>query len=129
MTQGTNRILCVEDHQDTCELVTRILGLEGFKIVTANTKNEGLALCQEERFRLIIIDINLPDGTGLDLIQQIRAADGYTPIVVYSAVALKTVIEEAFKIGANDYVVKPTGWDGLITSVNRLCQHSECSPK
>ncbi len=118
-------VLCVEDHQDTCELVTRILGLEGFQVMTANSQSEGLAFHQKGQFCLVIIDINLPDGTGIELIRKIRATDAQTPIVVNSAVALNTVIEEAKEAGANAYVVKPGGWDSLVETVHQLCPRSE----
>jgi DNA-binding response OmpR family regulator len=122
-----NLILCIEDHQDTCELISHILGIEGYKVIPCSTLAEGFELAQQDDVCLIIIDVKLPDGSGIDFIRQIRGAGMQTPILVHSGVAYQNIIDEAMEAGANDYLIKPNGWEKLLTTVNTLWQQSECA--
>jgi DNA-binding NtrC family response regulator len=78
------RILCIDDSQDTCELFLFILSNEGYQVNTANTIAEGWQMAQTGIFGLYLIDLSLADGSGLDLIQQVRSLDASTPIIVCS---------------------------------------------
>lgn len=74
------RVLCVEDHQDTCELVSTIL--EDYEIVSEHTKGGGVRQAVTQKFDLILADYYLPDGTGLELCALVRAFDPDTPILL-----------------------------------------------
>lgn len=109
MESSRPRILCVEDDQDTCELLAIALGMEGYDVVSAHTLAEGLSLAKTGGFALYIVDNWLPDGTGVELCEQIRAFDTHTPIIFYSAAAFNSDREEAIRAGAQAYLVKPIG--------------------
>jgi CheY-like chemotaxis protein len=113
------RILCVDDDAETCEVLTVMLGVAGLAVVSAPGVAEALGLMEGERFGLFIIDSGLPGVSGLTLCEQIRAADGDTPIVIFSGYAHESEIEAGVRAGANAYIVKPDVWE-LVPTVKRL---------
>jgi DNA-binding response OmpR family regulator len=87
MQVQNRRVLYIEDHEDTRELVTLLLGQKSFDVVTGGTIESGIALAMAQQFDLYLLDSWLPDGSGLDLCQRIREFDQTTPILFYSAAA------------------------------------------
>jgi DNA-binding response OmpR family regulator len=78
------RILCIEDDADTCELLAVWLGLHKCSVTSAATMARGVQLAHQETFDLYIIDSRLPDGTGVEVCNRIRAFDPHTPILFWS---------------------------------------------
>ena len=76
---GNKRVLCVEDHPDTCELISHVL--KEFEVISAKTKAEALEASRSEQFALILLDYHLPDGTGEEICHLIRDFDKSTPIL------------------------------------------------
>ena len=109
--QGKKRILFVDDHDDTCEMI--VVCLPQFEIVTAGSMAEGLRLAQSHRFDLYLLDNWLHDGTGIELCRQIRQFDLRTPVIFYSAAANEGEIQHALSAGAQAYVVKPESIETL----------------
>lgn len=101
------RILCVEDDPDTCELLTALLGYHGFEAVCVPDVAAALSLIEKERFRLYVLDGQLPGVSGLSLCQEIRAADKRTPVVIFSANARESDREAGMRAGADAYIFKP----------------------
>ena len=122
---NTRRILYVEDHEDTRELVTLLLAQKSYEVVTGATIESGAALAANERFDLYLLDSWLPDGSGLDLCQRIRQFDKTTPILFYSAAAYSTDIDMALQCGAQAYLVKPTQPTELCDMVTSLIKGSQ----
>ena len=79
MDLSSKRILCVEDHEDTCAFL-RVL-LSNLQVVTASTLAEGVHLAQNQGFDLYLLDMFLPDGNGISLCQQLRRFDPKTPVL------------------------------------------------
>src|SRR4030095_8147546 len=94
-TQNTPRVLYIEDHEDTRELVTLVLEQKRYEVITGSTIKSGVDLAQSQNFDLSLLDSWLPDGSGLDLCRQIREFDKATPIVFYSAAAYQIDRDEA----------------------------------
>jgi DNA-binding response OmpR family regulator len=95
--KNTPRVLFIEDHDDTRELVTLVLEQQSYEVVTGSTIASGIALAGSERFDLYLLDSWLPDGSGLDLCKQIREFDKTTPILFYSAAAYEADREQALR--------------------------------
>jgi len=87
MQLSKNRILYIEDHDDTRELVSLLLRQHGFDVITGSTIESGIDLAVTGTFDLYLLDSWLPDGSGLDLCRKIREFDQHTPILFYSAAA------------------------------------------
>jgi DNA-binding response OmpR family regulator len=113
-------ILCVDAHDDTCELVAFLLGREGCRVRTATTAGDGLDLARSRHFDLYIIGDWLPDGRGVELIRRIRASDAVAPIVYYTAEARTAPRQEALGAGAQAVILKPSEPQALIDTVERL---------
>lgn len=113
------KVLCVDDDQDTCEMMTILLGQSGYEAVQAKTAYDGLMLSREGGFDLIILDWKLEDGTGIELCQMIRTFDPKTPILFYSGAAYQDEVEKAMKVGAQGYLVKPTGLAHLMQAISK----------
>lgn len=119
MTTPQPRILCVEDHDDTCLLLSALLGGSGYEVEHAGSVGEALSVARAEHFDLFVLDSRYPDGSGVELCKQLRQARPRTPIVFYSGTSLAEDKARALGAGAEAYVVKPE-IDGLLTAVGRV---------
>ena len=122
MQLRTNRILYIEDHDDTRELVSIILRQNDYDVITGSTIEAGIRLARSDRFDLYLLDSWLPDGSGLDLCKQIREFDPFTPILFYSAAAYEADREDALKSGAQGYLIKPSQTSELCSLVSSLIE-------
>ena len=126
-TNITPRVLYIEDHEDTRELVTLVLEQRCFEIVTGSTIESGIALAVSQQFDLYLLDSWLPDGSGLDLCRRIREFDKATPILFYSAAAYEIDRDLAMRCGAQAYLVKPSQPSELCNLVSTLIEsHRRC---
>lgn len=116
------RVLYIEDHEDTRELVTLVLEQKCFEVVTGSTIKSGVALAGSEKFDLYLLDSWLPDGSGLELCRRIREFDQATPIIFYSAAAYESDRVEAIKSGAQAYLIKPSHPSELCSLVTSLIE-------
>jgi CheY-like chemotaxis protein len=110
-------ILCVDDNLDTLDLLRVILTQLDYLVVTTDSKTMGLIKARSGAFNLIILDVNLEDGSGIDLCREIREFDKNLPVVFYSADAQTTSMEEALKAGAQAYLKQPVEPLVLIETV------------
>jgi two-component system, OmpR family, alkaline phosphatase synthesis response regulator PhoP len=120
LNRNTPRVLYIEDHEDTRELVTLVLEQKCIEVVTGSTIRSGVALAGSQEFDLYLLDSWLPDGSGLELCRKIREFDKETPILFYSAAAYEIDRMEAIKSGAQAYLIKPSHpWElcNLVTSL------------
>ncbi|HKR59683.1 MAG TPA: response regulator [Pyrinomonadaceae bacterium] len=114
---GRKRILYVEDHQDTGELVATLLC--DHEVVVVGNKAEGQMRATLERFDLYIFDYNLPDGTGIELCLFIRTYDHQTPIVLCTASTSLTELQVT-AAGAQYFIKKgPLFIDCLVEAVSQ----------
>jgi DNA-binding response OmpR family regulator len=120
MQLSKRRILYIEDHDDTRELVTLVLRQNDFDVITGSTIEAGIDLARSEPFDLYLLDSWLPDGSGLDLCKKIREFDFLTPILFYSAAAYEADRQEALGSGAQAYLVKPSQTSELCALVSSL---------
>ena len=119
MQPTKRRILCVDDDEDTCFMLTHLLGQENYEARTVKTVSEALELARSESFNLYILDEWFPKEAGLGLCRKIREFDPHTPIVFYSGAAFESDQEEALYAGAQAFVAKPYV-EKLIETIHRL---------
>ena len=106
MKRLSAKVLLIEDERQIRRFVRAALEDDGCQVVEAGTMAEGLALAGAEKPDLIVLDLGLPDGNGVDLIRDVRAwAD--TPIVILSARAQENDKIDALDAGGDDYLTKP----------------------
>jgi len=126
MPQVTCRILCIDDHDDTSEMLSLILSQEDFEVVTSRTIGEALQRARTGEFDLYVLDKHLPDGSGLDLCAKLNEVTPGVPCLVYSGDAYAIHRSEALAAGAHAYVVKPD-IEGLIETVHKLLSEKQCA--
>jgi DNA-binding response OmpR family regulator len=122
LTKHAPRVLYIEDHDDTREMVTLVLEQKSFEVVTGSTIESGVALAGDQSFDLYLLDSWLADGSGLDLCRRIREFDNETPILFYSAAAYEIDREQAIKSGAQAYLIKPSQPSELCNLVTSLIE-------
>lgn len=115
----TERILCVNDDDDTCELLHAFFTVAGYEVQTARTVAEGLRLASQGRGDVIVLDNWHPEGGGSELCREMRAVAPHTPVLFYSAVAGDAFVTEGLKAGTQAYLIKPADIDWLVPTVSR----------
>src|SRR4030095_13622133 len=114
------RILYVEEHSESCELLSLWLSSSGYEVVTVNTISDGLRMAKSENFDAYVLSSWFTDGTGPELCQEIRSFDSNTPIIFYSALARKRDLEAAMKAGAQAYLIKPDDLERIEPTITRI---------
>ena len=126
MADSKCRVLCVDDHHDTSEMLELLLSKEDYEVETAGTMEEACRLAMETQFDLYVLDRRLPDATGLELCERLQEMTPGVPCIFYSGDAYELHRREAFAAGASAYVAKPD-IDGLIDAVQKLLAESHCA--
>lgn len=125
MPQEKCRVLCIDDHEDTSEMLKLLLIQEDYEVVTAVTIQAALKLATNEPFDLYVFDKHLPDGSGLELCRKLNQVTPGVPCVLYTGDAYDIHKTEALAAGADAFVAKPD-IDGLIDNVRKLLSEREC---
>src|SRR5262245_54344144 len=110
-------ILVVDDEAEIREGLELLLDSEGYQVATAGTGDAGLARLEEQPFDLLLLDVNLPDRNGLELLVEIRRRDPNLSVVLITAYGSVDMARTAFKSGAQDYITKPWSNDELLAQV------------
>lgn len=118
------QILHVDDDPEIRLLMAASLQEFGYRVVTAGTVVEGLQLAKEIRFDLCILDVRLPDGTGIELCQQLRELQSGVPVVYYSGYIDKASEEQALSVCGDAYLKKPVSVEELEQTVASLLKRN-----
>ena len=115
----SKRILLVEDQEDGRRIVRDLLASSDYALIEAKTGEEGLALAEQERPDLILMDIQLPGLDGYEVTRRIKAnpALSHIPIVAVTSYALSGDEQKAYAAGCNDYVAKPFSPRALMAKI------------
>jgi CheY-like chemotaxis protein len=113
------RILCVDDNEDNCFMLTSLLGSEGHEAKSVDSIEQALEFARKDSFNLYVLDSWLSEGSGTELCQKIREFDQLTPIIFYSGAVYESDRREALQAGASAFVPKPH-IDELLQTVNRF---------
>ncbi len=123
MNPGKTMVLVVEDEAPIRQLLVTTLEAEGYGVHEAGTLREGEALAGNRRIDLFLIDLGLPDGDGLRLIERLRQWTR-RPIIVLSARAQEQQKVDALDAGADDYLAKPFGVAELHARLRVALRHA-----
>ena len=116
MSNNKYKILVIEDESNIRSFVQTVLESGGYHVLTASNCSQGEMMFSSHVPDMVILDLGLPDGDGLDLIRSVRM-DSNTPILVLSARTMESDKVEALDLGANDYMTKPFGTAELMARV------------
>jgi len=116
MTQAMHQILAVEDEPGIREILRALLEAEHYRFIGAESAERGEIEARSHKPDLILVDLGLPDGNGIDLIRRIRSWSP-VPIIVLSARTMEEHKIAALDAGADDYVSKPFSTPELLARV------------
>ena len=121
----TNRILIIEDEESIARVLQLELQFEGYEAEMAHTGTEGLIKYREQQWDLILLDVMLPEMSGLDVLKRIRTTELQTPVILLTA---KGDVEDKVKgldLGANDYITKPFEIEELLARIRTALRFSQ----
>ena len=126
-TPKGRRIVVVDDEADILLLVRTALQSAGHEVATASNGQDGLDLIRELRPDLVILDIMMPDKSGLHVLREIKANDttAAIPVIMLTGLSERAKIQEALDQGAEYYMVKPFEYNDLLGKVDLAMENLE----
>ena len=116
---GKRRILVVEEHEDTLRSMKLLLKRLGYEVLTAENMEDALRIAEEEHFDILLSDIGLPDGSGLELLKRIRQRRD-VPALALSGFGMDEDIERSRDAGFSEHLTKPVSIDRLQAAIAAL---------
>jgi len=121
----SKKILIVDDSEDTREMMTKLLELESFKVVTARDGNTGLDTASDEQPDMIITDINMPNMNGIEMIKRLRSLPNVKRVPIMAITAYGNgVAKEALDAGADRAATKPIQFAALVAEIREMLARS-----
>lgn len=120
-------ILLIEDDPILARGICVNLELEGYKVHWASDLKSGGEANRRKPLNLILLDINLPDGNGLDLLRELRKSGSRIPILILTAKTDEDTVVEGLQSGANDYIRKPFGIRELLARIKTALREPQNS--
>jgi len=121
LTEGARgRILVVDDEADIRESLDALLSLENYRVDLAASAAEGLKRLESSSYDLILLDLMMPDRSGMEVLKDMRERDSATPVFMITAYGSVEVAVNALKSGANDYFSKPWDNEKLLIEIDRM---------
>jgi len=120
------RVLVIEDNEDNMKLITFILEKQGYGTIRAQTGREGIRLAISEHPDFILLDIQLPDMDGLEVLKAIRSADACSgiPTIAITSFAMSGDRERFLAAGGNGYIEKPIDPETIITKIRQAIEET-----
>ncbi|AZS20281.1 MULTISPECIES: response regulator transcription factor CtrA [unclassified Caulobacter] len=119
------RVLLIEDDSATAQTIELMLKSEGFNVYTTDLGEEGVDLGKIYDYDLILLDLNLPDMSGIDVLRTLRVAKINTPIMILSGSSEIDTKVKTFAGGADDYMTKPFHKDEMIARIHAVVRRSK----
>lgn len=118
----TKTVLIIEDEADVRNFASRVLELEGYRVLQAADSDEGLRLARKSPVALVLLDLKLPGCDGWVVLTELKSDPALStiPVILFTASAAVTQRDRALSIGAADYLVKPLSAASLRESVSRI---------
>lgn len=109
MNPQTHRVLIVDDNELNRDMLARRLERKAYEVIVARSAREAIKRISEERLDLVLLDIEMPEMSGLEALKTIRESRSATelPIIMVTARNQSDDVVKALSMGANDYVTKP----------------------
>ena len=118
-------VLVVDDAPNTLELLERQLGAQGYRVFAAGRVEAAVGVLQELPIDLVITDLKMPEGDGLDLVRHVRENYRNTEVMMITGYASIDGAVSAVKAGAEEYLAKPFTEEELLDAVRRVLEKLE----
>ncbi|HSM71726.1 MAG TPA: response regulator [Anaerolineales bacterium] len=119
MSQKT--VLIVEDEEDAAELFAEMMRVSGFRVIKTSKSQPAIAIMTEEKPDLVLLDIMMPEVSGIEILRQMRSDSELSdiPVIVLTAKSMPADIKNGMEAGASTYITKPVGFQELKEAVER----------
>ncbi len=115
-------ILVIDDQEDICEYLETLLSTEGYRVTSLLDPVKARDTLRRDQYHIVILDLLMPDGDGMEVLRGIRRVDKDVAVVVYTAFpSLETAIE-SLKLDVSDYIRKPSPQDELLERIRAICE-------
>ncbi len=130
MANQQKTIVIIEDERDTGEMFAEMLRLRGYQAHNAFGGIAALSLIAEKQPDVILLDLMMPDLSGMEILAQLRQDQSLAniPVVIVSAKSMPGDIQAGLKAGAADFLTKPVSFNDLIQAVENVIQAEEDEP-
>lgn len=115
-------ILIVEDNESMAKMLRQVLTTEGYRVFISPDKPDGLEKIQRENIALVVSDLRLPSGTGIDILQAVREQSPFIPVIIMTAYGTIEDAVRAVKEGAYDFITKPFDPEHLLLLIGRALE-------
>ena len=117
MTQ--KMVLIIEDEEDAAELFSEMMRVSGFRVLTTSKSKPAISMMNEDKPDLVLLDIMMPEVSGLDILRQMRRDPNLSkiPVIVLTAKSMPADIKNGMEAGASTYLTKPVGFQELRDAV------------
>jgi CheY-like chemotaxis protein len=121
MTSTSRTVLIVEDEEDAADLFAEMMRVSGFRVLKTSSSAPAISIMTDEKPDVVILDIMMPEVSGLDILRQMRREPQLAniPVVVVSAKSMPADIKNGMEAGASTYLTKPVGFLDLKEAVER----------
>jgi DNA-binding NtrC family response regulator len=119
------RVLVVDDEEAQRQIIADVLARARYEVTQASGATEAVRELQEDSLDLIITDLRMPDGGGMDILNEAKRVSPETEVIVMTAYGTIESAVEAMRHGAYDYITKPFNKDVLLVSVRRALEHKQ----
>ncbi len=118
------RILLVEDDEILSETLSELLEDEGYKTTLVQSANEAIEATYNAEFELMLLDVNIPDYNGFELLKMLKSSGNTTPSIFLTSLNDIASLSRGFEVGADDYIKKPFDFDELLIRIQALLRKS-----
>src|SRR6202041_993388 len=119
------RILLIEDDSALAQSIELMLKSEGFNVYTTDLGEDGIDLGKIYDYDIILLDLNLPDMSGFEVLRSMRLAKVKAPILILTGVATIEDKVRGLGVGADDYLTKPFHKDELVARIHAIVRRSK----
>ncbi len=115
-------VFIIEDEEDAAELFAEMMRINGFRVLKTSRSEPAIAMMTADRPDLVLLDIMMPEISGLDILRQMRRDPNLAniPVIVVTAKGMPTDIKNGMEAGASTYLTKPVGFLELKEAVERV---------
>ena len=121
------KILAIDDENDVLLIIKTALSGQGYEILTASNGYDGLAMAEDQKTDVILLDLRMPEMDGMEVLEQLRDNEKTQsiPVIVLTGISDKTKIREALDKGITYYIVKPFECQDLISKISLAIKSSQ----
>lgn len=114
-------VLIIEDEEDAAELFSEMMRVSGFRVITTSKSQPAITMMTEDKPDLVLLDIMMPEISGLEILRQMRRDPNLSeiPVIVLTAKSMPADIKNGMEAGASTYLTKPVGFQELKEAVER----------